>query len=278
MYGRELHFAGSVLHEHSGIKATWAWIASLKAMMPHELFADCPVWPWQFWRIGREKEWRAQGSSYPFQFSLGFLQTQLERQRCALPLPSSFNVWIFSFPQRSPLKLLQPKTVPKRLGTSQKKPREPQVPRSLIKEIFRHFAKMPVTRDAFQIVEKWYVATNCSFHYFYYWGFFLSFLPWSKPVESAADKLTAISLQLERVLGALIKMGRNVESAVYCHVGIWSVLPFRSIWVFSQQIVAHRLSVSISWAGWLWTMAIILGTVRVCHVPLESRFLSFLHP
>ncbi|XP_074406970.1 centromere protein T isoform X4 [Zonotrichia albicollis] len=60
----------------------------------------------------------------------------------------------------SPLKLLQPKTVPKRLRTSQKKPREPQVPRSLIKAIFRHFAKMPVTRDAFQIVEK------CSERYF----------------------------------------------------------------------------------------------------------------
>uniref|UniRef100_A0A8C9MTD8 Centromere protein T n=1 Tax=Serinus canaria TaxID=9135 RepID=A0A8C9MTD8_SERCA len=64
---------------------------------------------------------------------------------------------------RSPLQRLQPKTVgnkTKRLGTSQKKPREPQVPRSLIKEIFRHFAKMPVTRDAFQIVEK------CSERYF----------------------------------------------------------------------------------------------------------------
>ncbi|NXX66984.1 CENPT protein, partial [Spizella passerina] len=59
-----------------------------------------------------------------------------------------------------PLKLLQPKTVPKRLRTSQKKPREPQVPRSLIKEIFRHFAKMSVTRDALQIVEK------CSERYF----------------------------------------------------------------------------------------------------------------
>ncbi|XP_041314574.1 centromere protein T isoform X2 [Pyrgilauda ruficollis] len=56
---------------------------------------------------------------------------------------------------RSPLQLLQPKKVSKRLGTSKKKPREPQVPRSLIKEIFRHFAKVPVTRDAFQIVEKW---------------------------------------------------------------------------------------------------------------------------
>ncbi|XP_041256522.1 centromere protein T isoform X2 [Onychostruthus taczanowskii] len=55
---------------------------------------------------------------------------------------------------RSPLQLLQPKKVSKRLGTSKKKPRDPQVPRSLIKKIFRHFAKMPVTRDAFQIVEK----------------------------------------------------------------------------------------------------------------------------
>ncbi|NXR53410.1 CENPT protein, partial [Hippolais icterina] len=58
------------------------------------------------------------------------------------------------------LRPLQPKTVPKRLGPSQRKPREPQVPRSMIKEIFRHFVKMPVTRDAFQIVEK------CSERYF----------------------------------------------------------------------------------------------------------------
>ncbi|NXK64255.1 CENPT protein, partial [Sylvietta virens] len=59
-----------------------------------------------------------------------------------------------------PLRLLQPKTVPKRLRTSQRKPREPQIPRSLIKEIFRHFAKMSVTRDVFKIVEK------CSEKYF----------------------------------------------------------------------------------------------------------------
>ncbi|NWX37151.1 CENPT protein, partial [Notiomystis cincta] len=59
-----------------------------------------------------------------------------------------------------PLQVLQPKTVPKRLGPSQRKPREPQVPMSLIKEIFRHFVKMPVTRDAFKIVEK------CSERYF----------------------------------------------------------------------------------------------------------------
>ncbi|XP_062356321.1 centromere protein T isoform X2 [Cinclus cinclus] len=65
-----------------------------------------------------------------------------------------------SFPQRSALQQLQPKTVPMRSGTSQRKPREPQVPRSLIREIFRHFAKMPMTRDAFKVVEK------CSEKYF----------------------------------------------------------------------------------------------------------------
>ncbi|NXB42418.1 CENPT protein, partial [Leucopsar rothschildi] len=59
-----------------------------------------------------------------------------------------------------PLQQLHPKVVPKRLRTSQKEPRVPQVPRSLIKEIFRHFAKMPMTRDAFKIVEK------CSERYF----------------------------------------------------------------------------------------------------------------
>ncbi|NXP35021.1 CENPT protein, partial [Leiothrix lutea] len=59
-----------------------------------------------------------------------------------------------------PLLPLQSKAVPKRLRTSPRKPHEPQVPRSLIKEIFRHFVKMPVTRDAFKIVEK------CSDRYF----------------------------------------------------------------------------------------------------------------
>ncbi|NWI50109.1 CENPT protein, partial [Calyptomena viridis] len=53
-----------------------------------------------------------------------------------------------------PLQLLQPKPVPKKLRMSQRKPREPQIPRSLIKEIFSHFVKMPVARDAFKIVEK----------------------------------------------------------------------------------------------------------------------------
>ncbi|KAJ7402193.1 Centromere protein T [Pitangus sulphuratus] len=56
---------------------------------------------------------------------------------------------------RSPMQLLQPKAVPGRSGTSQRKPREPQIARSLIKEVFRYFVKMPVTREAFKIVEKW---------------------------------------------------------------------------------------------------------------------------
>lgn len=34
------------------------------------------LWAWGFWRIGREKELRARGSSYPFQFSIRFAQTQ----------------------------------------------------------------------------------------------------------------------------------------------------------------------------------------------------------
>ncbi|NXP25961.1 CENPT protein, partial [Scytalopus superciliaris] len=59
-----------------------------------------------------------------------------------------------------PLQLLQHKPVPKRSKTSQRKPREPQVARGLIKEVFSHFVKMPVTRDAFKIIEK------CSERYF----------------------------------------------------------------------------------------------------------------
>uniref|UniRef100_A0A803VTH1 Centromere protein T n=2 Tax=Ficedula albicollis TaxID=59894 RepID=A0A803VTH1_FICAL len=55
---------------------------------------------------------------------------------------------------RSPVQQLQPKVLPRRLGTSERKPREPQIPRSWIKEAFRHFAKMPVTTDAYRIVEK----------------------------------------------------------------------------------------------------------------------------
>ncbi|NXT29946.1 CENPT protein, partial [Syrrhaptes paradoxus] len=53
-----------------------------------------------------------------------------------------------------PLQPQQAKPLPKKLGASQRKPREPQVPSSLINKIFSHYVKMPVTRDAFRIVEK----------------------------------------------------------------------------------------------------------------------------
>ncbi|NXL38311.1 CENPT protein, partial [Glaucidium brasilianum] len=53
-----------------------------------------------------------------------------------------------------PLQPLGAKPVPKRSGVPQRKRREPEIPSSLIKNIFSHYAKMPVTRDAFKIVEK----------------------------------------------------------------------------------------------------------------------------
>ncbi|NXJ65263.1 CENPT protein, partial [Rostratula benghalensis] len=59
-----------------------------------------------------------------------------------------------------PLRLLQAKPVPKSSGASRRKTREPAVASSLIKKIFSHYAKMPVTRDAFKVVEK------CSERYF----------------------------------------------------------------------------------------------------------------
>ncbi|XP_074007555.1 centromere protein T isoform X3 [Numenius arquata] len=59
-----------------------------------------------------------------------------------------------------PRSLLQAKPVPKSLGASGRKTREPAVASSLIKKIFSHYVKMPVARDAFRIVEK------CSERYF----------------------------------------------------------------------------------------------------------------
>ncbi|NXS96948.1 CENPT protein, partial [Jacana jacana] len=59
-----------------------------------------------------------------------------------------------------PLQMLKAKPVPKSSGASRRKTREPAVPSSLIKKIFSHYVKMPVTRDAFRIVEK------CSERYF----------------------------------------------------------------------------------------------------------------
>uniref|UniRef100_A0A8C8B7F8 Centromere protein T n=1 Tax=Otus sunia TaxID=257818 RepID=A0A8C8B7F8_9STRI len=61
---------------------------------------------------------------------------------------------------KSPLQPLRAKPVPKSSGVPQRKTREPEVASSLIKTIFSHYVKMPVTRDAFKIVEK------CSERYF----------------------------------------------------------------------------------------------------------------
>ncbi|XP_065589436.1 centromere protein T [Cyrtonyx montezumae] len=55
---------------------------------------------------------------------------------------------------------VQAKPVPKSSGAAQRKTREPGIASSLIKQIFSHYVKMPVTRDAYKIVEK------CSERYF----------------------------------------------------------------------------------------------------------------
>ncbi|KFZ68625.1 Centromere protein T, partial [Podiceps cristatus] len=59
-----------------------------------------------------------------------------------------------------PLQPLQAKPVPKGSRASRKKTCEPEIARSLIKKIFSHYAKMPVARHAFKIVEK------CATRYF----------------------------------------------------------------------------------------------------------------
>ncbi|NXL64741.1 CENPT protein, partial [Chordeiles acutipennis] len=59
-----------------------------------------------------------------------------------------------------PLQPLRAKPVPKSSRGSRKKTREPEIASSLIKRIFSHYVKMPVSRDALKIVEK------CSERYF----------------------------------------------------------------------------------------------------------------
>ncbi|NWJ08100.1 CENPT protein, partial [Crypturellus undulatus] len=53
-----------------------------------------------------------------------------------------------------PLQPLRAKPVPKSTGVSQRKKREPELASSLIKKVFSHYVKMPVTRDAFGIIQK----------------------------------------------------------------------------------------------------------------------------
>ncbi|NXK10548.1 CENPT protein, partial [Herpetotheres cachinnans] len=59
-----------------------------------------------------------------------------------------------------PQQPLQANRVPKGSGVSRRKTSEPEIASSLIKKIFSHYAKMPVARDAFRIVQK------CSEKYF----------------------------------------------------------------------------------------------------------------
>ncbi|NXP12671.1 CENPT protein, partial [Thinocorus orbignyianus] len=59
-----------------------------------------------------------------------------------------------------PVPVLRAKPAPKNSGAPRRRTREPAVASSLIKKIFSHYVKMPVTRDAFKIVEK------CSERYF----------------------------------------------------------------------------------------------------------------
>ncbi|NXI63026.1 CENPT protein, partial [Anseranas semipalmata] len=59
-----------------------------------------------------------------------------------------------------PQQPLRAKPAPKSSRASQRKAREPELASSFIKQIFSHYVKMPVARDAFRIVEK------CSERYF----------------------------------------------------------------------------------------------------------------
>ncbi|NXX49036.1 CENPT protein, partial [Tricholaema leucomelas] len=59
-----------------------------------------------------------------------------------------------------PLQSLPAKLAAKSSGVPRRRPREAGIISSWVKKVFSHYAKMPVTRDAFRIVEK------CSERYF----------------------------------------------------------------------------------------------------------------
>uniref|UniRef100_A0A8C6Z954 Centromere protein T n=1 Tax=Nothoprocta perdicaria TaxID=30464 RepID=A0A8C6Z954_NOTPE len=71
-----------------------------------------------------------------------------------LSLPSTPPPAESDTPKIIPLQPLWAKPVPKKSGASQRKKREPELASSLIKKIFSHYVKMPVTREAFGIVQK----------------------------------------------------------------------------------------------------------------------------
>ncbi|XP_008940083.1 PREDICTED: centromere protein T, partial [Merops nubicus] len=77
-----------------------------------------------------------------------FVHAAASQPQLSAPCPAS------SAASKFPLQLLQAKPPPKSSGASRRKTHEPEVASSLIKKIFSHYVKMPVTRDAFKIVEK----------------------------------------------------------------------------------------------------------------------------
>ncbi|XP_075290206.1 centromere protein T isoform X5 [Opisthocomus hoazin] len=83
-----------------------------------------------------------------------FVHAAAYKPRLSTPHPAK------SVASESPLPPPRAKLVPKSSGAARKKAYEPGVASSLIKKIFSHYVKMPVARDAFNIVVK------CSERYF----------------------------------------------------------------------------------------------------------------
>ncbi|XP_010150650.1 PREDICTED: centromere protein T, partial [Eurypyga helias] len=77
-----------------------------------------------------------------------------------LPTPCPAKPAAPNFPSGSPLQPPRAKPVPKSSGAPRRNTREPEIASSLIKNIFSHYVKMPVTRDAFTVIQK------CSERYF----------------------------------------------------------------------------------------------------------------
>ncbi|KAM6409015.1 centromere protein T [Rhynochetos jubatus] len=77
-----------------------------------------------------------------------------------LPTPCPAKPAAPSFPPRSPLQPPRAKPVPKTSRAPRRNTCEPEIASSLIKNVFSHYVKMPVTRDAYAIIQK------CSERYF----------------------------------------------------------------------------------------------------------------
>ncbi|XP_072202417.1 centromere protein T isoform X2 [Excalfactoria chinensis] len=85
-----------------------------------------------------------------------FVRAAADRPHPVLPSPRPVK----SAAPELPPQPVRAKPVPKSSGPTERKTREPEIARGLIKQIFSHYVKMPVARDAYKIVEK------CSERYF----------------------------------------------------------------------------------------------------------------